>query len=273
MHLPELRSAAKRIRDRDKPDLAAAKRLFDDARGQPEMVVASLVFMRHRGKLREKDWPDVARWAQGIESPEAADVFAQYVVAPLFERAPDEAQLERWAKSAEPLMRRLAARTAMHAGRLDALGTLARDEDALVQEAVAEALHEQAKKDETAVYDFLRAHPEAPRRRRAFARARARAHDGEAPAREGAPAAPQEGASAREGGGRADEGGARAQGAAREGADGARGRARAPGGRAARARGGGARGGEGEAAARRADVTTAPAPRAARPPRGRRPPR
>ena len=163
MHLPELRSAAKRIRDRDKPDLAAAKRLFDDARGQPEMVVASLVFMRHRGKLREKDWPDVARWAQGIESPEAADVFAQYVVAPLFERAPDEAQLERWAKSAEPLMRRLAARTAMHAGRLDALGTLARDEDALVQEAVAEALHEQAKKDETAVYDFLRAHPEAPR--------------------------------------------------------------------------------------------------------------
>ena len=161
--VPELRRAAKRIRDREKPDLAAARRLFDAARGQSEHAVASLVFMRHRGKLREEDWPDVARWAQGIESPEAADLFAQYVVAPLFERHPAREQLARWSRSAEPLMRRLAARTAMHADDIDALAPLARDEDALVVEAVADALRVKAERDEPAVYDFLRAHPEAPR--------------------------------------------------------------------------------------------------------------
>lgn len=163
MDLPALRRAAKRIRDREKPDLATARRLFDAAQGQPEFVVASLVMMRHRGKLGDEDWPDVARWAQGIESPEAADAFAEYVVAPLFDRCPEREQFARWTRSAEPLMRRLAARVAMHAADLDALAPLARDEDALVQEAVAEALRVVAATDELAVFEFLREHPEAPR--------------------------------------------------------------------------------------------------------------
>lgn len=163
MDLPKLRREAKRIRDDEKPDLAAAKRLFDTAREQPDFAVASLVMMRHRGKLKDDDWADVARWAQGIESPEAADLFAKYVVAPLFDRFPEREQLARWTRSAEPLMRRLAARVAMHADDLDALAPLARDEDELVQEAIAQALHAKAERDEASVYEFLRAHPEAPR--------------------------------------------------------------------------------------------------------------
>lgn len=157
MNVPELRRAAKRIRDREKPDLDAAKRLLEKAShggGQADVAIASLVFMPHRGKLGEDDWPDVARWAQGVEAPEAADLFAQYVARPLYVEAPGKEVVERWARSAEPLLRRLAARTAA----MDVAALLAKDEDPLVQEAVVDALRERAKDDEDEVFRFLREH-------------------------------------------------------------------------------------------------------------------
>lgn len=158
MDVATLRRAAKRMRDL-KPDLDAVKELLETAAktgSQDEMVIASLVFMRHKAKLRAVDWPDVRRWAQGIESPEAADLFAQYVAAPLYARAPVGSPVPRWAASSEPLLRRLALRVA----GLAVAEALAGDEDILVQEALVDMLL--TEDDEEEVYRFLVAHPDMP---------------------------------------------------------------------------------------------------------------
>lgn len=158
MDVPKLRREAKRIRGEEKPDLSVAMMGLDGAREQEGLALASLVFMRHKGKLKAEDWPHVARWAQGVESPEAADLFAQYVAGPLYAREPEEALATRWARSAEPAQRRLALRVA----GMDVAEALLADEDARVQEALIDALHALGAKDPDALFTFLRKHKDAP---------------------------------------------------------------------------------------------------------------
>jgi hypothetical protein len=155
LDVPALRREAKRIRDEEKPDLAATKDRIEDAPDAEAFVVATLVFMRHKGKLGPEDWRDVARWAQSVETPESADLFARYVAGPLYAKEPEEALVARWAGNAEPLMRRLALRVA----GMTVADVLAGDEDALVQEALVDVLRGE---DEEDVYAFVVAHEEMP---------------------------------------------------------------------------------------------------------------
>ena len=168
--MKELERAARRLRDPTlrgfEKALAGMEQASAPGGAQTDLVVAILLLAAHKKRLQPEHWRLVEHWAQAIETPEAAATLAKHVAGPLLARDPASRVPARWARSAEPLQRHLAAATAARAplaeGAEDVREVLAREEDELVLDALAEALVALAKEDEPAAFDFLRRHPDAP---------------------------------------------------------------------------------------------------------------
>lgn len=145
--------------------LAGVDQASEPGGSQGDLVVAILVLAPHKRRLGREHWPGIERWAQGVESPEASAMLARHVAGPLLSRDVSASAPIRWARSAEPLLRHLAAATAARAPLAptaeEVRELLAREEDPLVLETLADALIALAKEDEPAAYDFLRRHEEA----------------------------------------------------------------------------------------------------------------
>lgn len=178
--LKELEAAARRLRDARKPGFDRALLGLDQASeaggSQSDLVVAILVLAPHKRRLGPEHWPRVERWAQAVESVEASAMLARHVAGPLLQRDVSAGPPMRWARSAEPLLRHLAAAAAAHAplapSAEEVRELLAREEDELVLDALAQALGALAEEDEPAAFDFLRRHADAPASLRRAAAAR-----------------------------------------------------------------------------------------------------
>ena len=154
------------------PDLLRAVAFALSARdGAFDRFIAAELLMAHPSAMRTLDASDLRQLGEGMNSWDDVDVFACFLAGPVWRtRQVTDAEIRRWARSPDRWWRRAAVVSTVplnnqaRGGSGDPTRTLAicqlllADRDPMVVKALSWALRELAKREPTAVRQFITTH-------------------------------------------------------------------------------------------------------------------